>query len=68
MNFLKNIIEWVRAKNQLTKNEVYFYLVFCLFIRRKFIRKTNDGIITKEITITQNIIVQFIPIISPNSV
>ena len=49
--------------NQPLKDEVKFYSVFSLLIRLKFMRKTTAGIITKEITKTLNIIVQFIPII-----
>ena len=49
--------------NQPIKDEVNFYSVFSLLIRRKFIRKTIAGIITNEINKTLNIIVQFIPII-----
>ena len=48
------------------KDEVKFYSVFSLLIRLKFMKKTIAGIITKEITITLNIIVQFIPIINPD--
>ena len=51
--------------NQHIKGEVKFYSVFSLLIRLKFMRKTTAGIITKEITKTLNIIVQFIPIINP---
>ena len=51
-------------KNQPIKDEVKFYSVFSLLIRLKFMRKTTAGIITKEITKTLNIIVQFIPIIN----
>ena len=51
--------------NQPIKDEVKFYSVFSLLIRFKFMRKTTAGIITKEITKTLNIIVQFIPIINP---
>ena len=54
--------------NQPIKDEVKFYLGFSLLIRLKFMRKTTDGIITKEITKTLNIIVQFIPIINPGSI
>ena len=54
--------------NQPIKDEVNFYSVFSLVIRRKFMRKTIAGIITKEITKTLNIIVQFIPIINPGSI
>ena len=53
--------------NQPIKDEVKFYSVFSLLIRLKFMRKTTAGIITKEITKTLNIIVQFIPIINPNT-
>ena len=53
--------------NQPIKYEVEFYSVFSFFIRLKFMRKTIDGIITKEITKTLNIIVQFIPIINPDT-
>ena len=54
--------------NQPIKNEVKFYSVFSLLIRLKFMRKTTAGIITKEITKTLNIIVQFIPIINPDTI
>ena len=54
--------------NQLIKDEVKFYSVFSLLIRLKFMRKTTAGIITKEITKTLNIIVQFIPIINPYTI
>ena len=54
--------------NQPIKDELNFYSVFSLLIRRKFMRKTIAGIITKEITKTLNIIVQFIPIINPGSI
>jgi|GEM_PF-4492078 len=54
--------------NQPIKDEVNFYSVFSLLIRRKFIRKTIAGIITKEINKTLNIIVQFIPIINPDTI
>ena len=47
---------------QLIRDEVKFYSVFSLLIRLKFMRKTTAGIMTKEITKTLNIIVQFIPI------
>jgi len=50
------------------KDEVKFYSVFSLLIRLKFMRKTTAGIITKEITKTLNIIVQFIPIINPDTI
>ena len=53
--------------NQPIKDEVKFYSVFSLLIRLKFMRKTTAGIITKEITKTLNIIVQFIPIINPDT-
>ena len=53
--------------NQPIKDEVKFYSVFSLLIRLKFIRKTTAGIITNEITKTLNIIVQFIPIINPDT-
>ena len=54
--------------NKPIKDEVEFYSVFSFFIRLKFMRKTIDGIITKEITKTLNIIVQFIPIINPDTI
>ena len=54
--------------NQPIKDEVNFYSVSTLLIRRKFIRKTIDGIITKEINKTLKIIVQFIPIINPDAI
>ena len=54
--------------NQPIKEEVKFYSVFPLLIRLKFMRKTTAGIITKEITKTLNIIVQFIPIINPGKI
>ena len=54
--------------NQPIKDEVKFYSVFSLLIRLKFMRKTTDGIIIKEITKTLNIIVQFIPIINPYTI
>ena len=54
--------------NQPIKEEVKFYSVFPLLIRLKFMRKTIAGIITKEITKTLNIIVQFIPIINPDTI
>ena len=49
-------------------DEVKFYLVLSLLIRLKFMRNTTAGIITKEITKTMNIIVQFIPIINPDTI
>jgi hypothetical protein len=54
--------------NQPIKDEVKFYLGFSLLIRLKFMRKTTAGIITKEITKTLNIIVQFIPIVNPDTI
>ena len=54
--------------NQPIKEEVKFYSVFTLLIRLKFMRKTTAGIITKEITKTLNIIVQFIPIINSDTI
>ena len=54
--------------NQPIKDEVKFYSVFSLLIRLKFMRKTTAGIITNEINKTLNIIVQFIPIISPDTI
>ena len=54
--------------NQPIKDEVNFYSVFSLLIRLKFIRKTIAGIITNEINKTLNIIVQFIPIINPDTI
>ena len=54
--------------NQPIKEEVKFYSVFPLLIRLKFMRKSTAGIITKEITKTLNIIVQFIPIINPDTI
>jgi len=54
--------------NQPMKDEVKFYSVLSLLIRLKFMRKTTAGIITKEITKTLNIIVQFIPIINPDKI
>ena len=54
--------------NQHIKGEVKFYSVFSLLIRLKFMRKTTAGIITNEITKTLNIIVQFIPIINPDTI
>ena len=54
--------------NQPIKDEVKFYSVFSLLIRLKFMRKTTAGIITKEITKTLNIIVQFIPIVDPDTI
>ena len=54
--------------NQPVKDEVKFYSVFSLLIRLKFMRKTTAGIITNEITKTLNIIVQFIPIINPDTI
>ena len=54
--------------NQPIKDEVKFYSVFFLPIRLKFMRKTTAGIITNEITKTLNIIVQFIPIINPDTI
>ena len=54
--------------NQPIKDEVKIYSVFSLPIRLKFMRKTIAGIITKEITKTLNIIVQFIPIIIPDMI
>ena len=53
---------------QTIKYEVEFYSVFSLPIRLKFMRKTTAGIITNEITKTLNIIVQFIPIINPDTI
>ena len=55
-------------KNHPTKDEVKFYSVFSLLIRLKFMRNTIAGIITKEITKTLNIIVQFIPITNPDTI
>jgi len=55
-------------KNQTIKDKVRIYSVFSLLIRLKFMRKTTAGIITKEITKTLNIIVQFIPIINPDTI
>ena len=54
--------------NKPIKVELKFYSVFSLLIRLKFMRKTTAGIITKEITKTLNIIVQFIPIINPYTI
>ena len=54
--------------NQPIKDEVKFYSVFSLLIRLKFMRNTTAGIITKEITKTVNIIVQFIPITNPDTI
>ena len=54
--------------NQPIKYEVEFYSVFSLRIRLKFMRKTTAGIITNEINKTLNIIVQFIPIINPDTI
>jgi len=54
--------------NRPIKDEVKFYSVFSLLIRLKFMRKTIAGIITKEITKTLKIIVQFIPIINPDTI
>ena len=54
--------------NQPIKDEVEYYSVFSLPIRLKFMRKTTAGIITKEITKTLNIIVQFIPIINLDTI
>ena len=54
--------------NKPIKVELKFYSVFSLLIRLKFMRKTTAGIITKEITKTPNIIVQFIPIINPDTI
>ena len=54
--------------NQPIKEEVKFYSVFPLLLRLKFMRKTTAGIIINEITKTQNIIVQFIPIINPDTI
>ena len=54
--------------NQPIKDEVKFYSVFSLLIRLKFMRKTTAGIITNEITKTLNIIVQFNPIINPDTI
>ena len=54
--------------NHPKKGEVKFYSVFSLLIRLKFMRKTTAGIITKETTKTLNIIVQFIPIINPDTI
>ena len=54
--------------NQFIKDEMKFYSVFSLLIRFKFMRKTTDGIITNEITKTLKIIVQFIPIINPDTI
>ena len=53
--------------NQLIWDEVKYYSVFSLLIRLKFMRKTTAGIMTKEITKTLNIIVQFIPINNPDT-
>ena len=53
--------------NQPIKDELRSYTVFSLLIRLKFMRKTTAGIITKEITKTLSIIVQFIPIINPDT-
>ena len=54
--------------NQPIKDEVKFYSVFSLLIRLKFVRKTIAGIMTKEIAKTLNIIVQFIPIVNPDTI
>ena len=54
--------------NQFIKDEMKFYSVFSLLMRFKFMRKTTDGIITNEITKTLKIIVQFIPIINPDTI
>jgi len=54
--------------NQPIKDEMKFYSVFSLLIRLKFVRKTTAGIMTKEITKTLNIIVQFIPIVNPDTI
>ena len=54
--------------NQPIKYEVEYYSVFSLPIRLIFMRKTTAGIITNEITKTLNIIVQFIPIINPDTI
>ena len=54
--------------NQPIKDEAKYYSVFSLLNRLKFMRKTTAGIITKEITKTLNIIVQFIPIINPGTI
>ena len=54
--------------NKPIKVELKFYSVFSLLIRLKFRRKTIAGIITKEITKTLIIIVQFIPIINPDTI
>ena len=53
--------------NQLIRDEVKYYSVLSLLIRLKFMRKTTAGIMTKEITKTLNIIVQFIPINNPDT-
>ena len=55
-------------RDQPIKYEVEFYSVFSLSIRLKFMRKTTAGIITNEINKTLNIIVQFIPIINPDTI
>ena len=54
--------------NQPIKDEVKFYSVFSLLIRLKFVRKTTAGIMKKEIAKTLNIIVQFIPIVNPDTI
>ena len=54
--------------NKPIKDEVKFYSVFSLLIRLKFVRKTTAGIMTKEIAKTLNIIVQFIPIVNPDTI
>jgi len=54
--------------NQPIKDEMKFYSVFSLLIRLKFVRKTTAGIMTKEIAKTLNIIVQFIPIVNPDTI
>ena len=58
----------MEAINKPKKGHVKFYSVSSLLIRLKFMRKTIAGIITKEITNTLNIIVQFIPIINPDTI
>ena len=58
----------MEAINKPKKGQMKFYSVSSLLIRLKFMRKTIAGIITKEITKTLNIIVQFIPIINPDTI
>jgi len=68
MTFLKYESDGWGIIKKTIKDEVKFYSVFSLLIRLKFMRKTTAGIITKETNKTLIIIVQFIPIINPDTI